>query len=182
MLKYSWNETRRPIARSLLVAVSPSMVPIVYPVLHALISSYLFIAYIRHHARLDKPGKVPTSRSRELRFFLDIIYAPSSTTYPLPRRVHRTHTYARTYTYTRGKKLVSSRDRDLPFSEEIDKYNLRAAPLRWFVFTFENGEEQSEDVVPRVFLGSTLSLSLYPSTHTFIYKITYAAFTLVDVN
>lgn len=113
MLKYSWNERRRR-SRSLLVAVSLSMVPIVYPVLHAHIS-YSFIIYVITHA-WTVPRKAPPSLAiAGGRLALSGHYARSSTAPPFPTSSPHMHLWpeacAHTRAYAREKKLSSLRRR-----------------------------------------------------------------------
>lgn len=144
------------------------MVPIVYPVLHALIFSYLFIIYIITHA-WTSPGKY--SRDRERSFFLDI--TP-------PHQCSLSHTrvatHARTqkekdHTHTRRERKPSSRDRRSS-GREIGStiiarlYSLiRLLPMRKW------REQRARHCRPCI-LGSTHRTL---SRRTYIYKITHAA-------
>lgn len=139
------------------------MVPIVYPVLHALIFSYLFIIYVITHA-WTSPEKY--SRDRESSFFLDITLAhlqySLSSNLPHPH----VHTDAHVYTYTCEKKLASSRDRDLP-SEEIDSTIISAA---LFVDSFSTTMKMGKNRAKR---RSRFSDRRYPPppprcTHTYL--------------
>lgn len=95
MLKYSWNEHHHR-SRSLLVAVSLSMVPIVYPVLHAHIFS--------SSSTLSRtPGLAPEKFPRSRVLVPPGHYACSSTISPFDeftihaRKQRRTHVHVRTH-------------------------------------------------------------------------------------
>lgn len=165
MLKYSWNEYRAvPPHHSLAPGSSLSLDgPYCLPCVtraHLLLPLH----HLRHHARLDKPGKV-LSRSREL--VLPGHYACSSTIFSLVKLPHpHVHTDAHVYTYTCEKKLASSRDRDLP-SEEIDSTIISAA---LFVDSFSTTMKMGKNRAKRRFRFSNRR---YPPpsprcTHTYL--------------
>lgn len=153
MKRTSRRAAPRHRSRSLLVAVSLSMVPIVYPVLHALSHLLLPLHHLRHHARLDAARKSiyiyiytpPRSRVLVSSWTLCLLIYSIP---PLFRRVLLTHAhateartytrYVRTHTARRSHKLTrpssSLRERDW-------QHNYRAA---FFVDSFpsrENGKE-----------------------------------------
>jgi len=117
-------------SRSLLVAVSLSMVPIVYPVLHAHIFSYLFIIYVITHA-WTSPEILP--RSRVLVLFGH--YACSST---LSTSLSHTHVnrsaHTHTYVHRRTKLMRSSSVEEIGF-------------LRWLVSFARKWERIGRSVV-----------------------------------
>lgn len=95
-------------SRSLLVAVSLSMVPIVYPVLHAHIFSYLFIIYVITHA-WTSPEKY--LRDHERSFLLDIMLAHLQLLISLSASLSHTHVnrgaHTHTYVHTREEAKLT---------------------------------------------------------------------------
>lgn len=155
------------------------MVPIVYPVLHALIFSYLFIIYVITHA-WTSPGKY--SRDRERSFFLDITppHLQYTTTPSLPPSSFATSRHTRTHT---------ERERTNAHVHTREEAKLTRSSLLWkrsavqssrgslFVDSFSSTrkwERIERGVVPCVSWIDP-PLASHSRRYIYIYKITHTA-------
>lgn len=117
------------------------MVPIVYPVLHAHIFSYLFIIYVITHA-WTSPESIPAiANARSSWTLYLLIYS-----IPLYHTCTETEAHTRTHTYTREMKL-SSRDLRRPSAEEIGSTIIARLSSSTHFPLRKNGKEQSVGLV-----------------------------------
>jgi len=154
----------RVVARSLLLAVSLSMVPIVYPVLHALVFSCLFIIPCRY-ARLDKkhPPRVLALPGHCFLLICGIYTRVCGDARP------RAHTHTHTHTTCKCERKLArrclSKKRSLVRPSSRDSLSLSHL-LSFFVDSFSR-KERGENRATALF--SSFFSDIVPITHTYIH-------------